>query len=181
MAVMLLVAGIFVSYAYFGMDYLRQSDALSALTAELADAAEELTQAPAHSRNDLDEQLAAAEATLSEARSEFPSEIDRTQAIDAILKLASDSGVKTLALVAQPWATVSIQGSDYRVIQLDLEIEGSFSQVVSFITELENEALKTLVINEVRVTTEEDISHGNNVTITAKLVLATYARAATTD
>ena len=87
--------------------------------------------------------------------------------------------VKAIPLVTQPWSIENVGEHDYYVLRLNIAVEGSFSQVVSFISKLENEEFKTLTAKDLTVTRVSEQSKGETVTertihVTASLALAIY-------
>lgn len=175
------IAALLMFYAYLGMGYLGQSREhrlLNDQITELIQALEEMAVPPP----DLEEQLAAAQESLAAEQNVFPGEVNSTQVINTILGLADDCEVTAIPLVAQPWSTESMGEYSCRVLRLDVDIEGSFSQLLGFIGELENGEFETLVIEDLSVARVSEQPEGEPssegiIPVNASLELALYAQA----
>lgn len=176
----LLIIILLVVYAYSGMGYMKQRKEREMLTSQISNVKQTLAQMPQPPR-DLEQRLAAAQARLAAEQSAFPSKMNSTQVINTILKLADVCEVKAIPLVTQPWSIENVGEHDYYVLRLNIAVEGSFSQVVSFISKLENEEFKTLTAKDLTVTRVSEQSKGETVTegtihVTASLALAIYTQ-----
>ena len=174
-----------VVYAYFGMDYMKQRKEHETLTSQITDVTQTLRQMP-QPPHDLEHRLAAAQASLAAEQSAFPSKMNSTEIADTILRLADDCGVKAIPLITQPWSIESIGEHGYHVLRLDIAVEGSFSQLVSFLSKLENGEFKTLIVDDLSVTRATEQPEGETVTegnipVTASLGLAIYAQSPTSE
>lgn len=181
----ILITTLLVVYYLFGMDYMKQLKEHEALTSQITDATQVLAQIP-ELPQDLEPRLAAAQASLAAVQGAFPSQMNSTEVIDTILKLADDTGVKAIPLVTQPWAIEKVGEHDYNVFRLNVAVEGSFSQLVSFVSKLENGELKTLIVENLSVTRvteepEEETVPEGTILITASLDLAIYTQPLTSD
>jgi hypothetical protein len=107
--------------------------------------------------------------------------MNSTEVINTILKLADACKVKAIPLTTQAWSIESAGEYGYYVFRLDIAVEGSFSQLVSFLSNLENGELKTLIVKDLSVTRvmeqsgEEAISK-ETTPVTASLSLAIYTQ-----
>ena len=169
LVIAILIITLLVVYYLFGMDYIKQRQEQEALTSQITDVAQALEQVP-EPPPDLEQRLAAAQASLATTRGAFPTKINSTQLINTILQLADDSGVKAIPLVTGPWSVVMVGEHDYHVLPLNVAVEGSFSQLVNFISKLENGEYKTLILEKVGVTRVQE------GTILASLDLAIYTQ-----
>jgi Tfp pilus assembly protein PilO len=158
-------------YGFIGMDYLKQHQEHQALSAQITTATRTLAQIPKPPQ-DLEQKLAAAEASLATAQTDLPKELNSTQIINAILKLASDCQVKAIPLSTKPWAKENT-GEGYYVFRLNMVVSGGFSQLTNFVTRLEKEEFTSLVIEDLSVTRAVNPSE---VSMTADLGLAIYAQ-----
>ena len=168
-----------------GMDYLNQLKEHETLTSQISEVSQTLAQLP-QPPQDLEQQLAAAEASLAVLASAFPSQISSNEVIDTILKLADDCEVKAVPLLTKPWSTEKVGEHDYHVFRLSLTVTGSFSQLISFTSKLENGEFKTLIIEKLSVTivsgqSEEESAAEETIPIMASLDLAIYAQSLSSD
>ena len=172
-----------VVYAYFGMGYMKEREEQAALTSQIADASYTLAQVPEPPR-DLEQRLAVAQVSLAAEQDAFPGQINSTQIVNTILKLANDCEVKAIPLVTKPWSMEDIGEHGYYVFRLNVAVEGSFSQLVSFVGKLENGEFETLVVEDLSVTKVEEQPEGETVPegsipVTASLDLAIYTQSLT--
>jgi len=180
----LLIIALVVVYCIFGMDYIKQRKRHEVLTYKITDVTQTLAQTP-KSLQDLEQRLAEAKASLAAEQNTFPGKQNSTQVINSILTLADDCQLKT-TLVAQPWLMENVSEHGYYVFRLNLAVEGSFSQLVSFVSKLENGEFKTLMVED--LTVKRVIGQGGEATlpeadpfVTASLDVAIYAQSVTAD
>ncbi len=189
--VSLLIGTVFillVSSYLLGTDYLKQLKGHEPLTSQISEVSQtlaQLTQLP-QPPQDLEQRLAEAEASLAALASAFPGKMSSNEVINTILKLADDCEVKAVPLLTQPWSTEKVGEHDYDVFRLNLTVAGSFSQLVSFTSKLENGEFKTLIIEKLSVTTlngqsEEESAAEEIIPIMASLDLAIYAQSLSSD
>jgi len=168
------IIALLVVYYFLGMGYREQRQGHEVLSAHIAEATRTLAQTP-RPPQDLEQRLAAARASLAAEQSAFPSQLNSTQVINAILKLADDCQVKAIPIATQPWSVGNI-GGGYHVFRLNISIRGSFSQLASFVSELENGEFETLVIENLSVTRAAGQTKGETIPVTARLDLAIYTQ-----
>lgn len=137
-------------YYFLGTDYLRQSQGHEALTVHINEVTRTLAQTPPPPQ-DLESRLAAAETSLAAAQSALPRDINSTRVINTILKLADTCQVRAIPLVTKPWTKENI-GQGYYVFRLNVAVKGTFSNLSSFVSQLENGELETLVVENLIVT-----------------------------
>ena len=182
----LLVIGLLVVYAYLGMDYMKQRKGHEMLTSQITNATQTLAEIPEPPQN-LEQRLADARASLATEQSAFPNnQMGSTEVVNTILKLANDCAVMAVPLVTQPWSTEDIGDHSYHVLRLNVAAKGSFSQLVSFVSKLENTEFKTLIVENVSVTrvseqSEEGIAPEGIIPVVASLDLAIYTQPLTFD
>ena len=173
-----------VAYGFLGIDYTKQRKEHEALAVSIADMTQELQQIPAPAQN-LEQRLAAAEASLATAQSAFPGKPNSTQLINRILKLADECQVKVIPLTTQQWSSEKV-GKGYLTFDLQMTVQGRFDQFVNFIDRLENGEFSTLVIEDLSVTRVINKAEGRVLpdttpSIKANLDVAIYARSAAVD
>jgi Tfp pilus assembly protein PilO len=178
--VTILVVSLVMVYAVLGMSYLGQLKEQRELTSQLAEVNQTLSEIP-QPPEDLEQQLAEAETLLAAEQSLFPSEINTTQLIDTILTLASIYGVKATPMITQPWSTETVGEHTYPVLQLTVDVEGSFNQVVNFAGQLENGDYDTLVMKNLNISRGTVETEEGTIPITGTLKLAIYTRSLSYD
>jgi len=161
------------------MDYMKQLKEHEALTSQITDATQALAQMP-RPPHDLEQRLATARASLAAEQKAFPGKMNSTQVINTILKLADECKVKAIPLMTQPWSVENAGKHRYWVFRLNVAVKGSFPQLASFISKLENGEFKTLIVEDLRVNLADEHSEGT-ISVTARLDLAIYARPLTSD
>ena len=181
----LLIIILLAVYYLFGTDYMKQRKQHEALTSQITDVSQTLAQIPKPPQ-DLEKRLAAAQASLDTAKSAFPNKMTSTQIINTILKLANDIEVKAIPLITQPWSMEKVGEHDYHVFRLNVAVQGSFSQLVSFLGKLENGELKTLIVEDLSITKlSEQSKQGSipegTIPISASLDLAIYTQSPASD
>ena len=171
--IILLIIILLGAYYLFGTDYMRQRREHEALSSRINDATLLLAQIPPLPQ-DLEQQLASAQANLIAEQSTFPTRMNSTRIINTILRLADECQVKAIPLVTQPWTQVDIGEHKYNVFRLNLAVTGDFIQLVSFISKLENGEFKTLIIDDLSVNRASEDNRGT--VIDASVDLAIYIR-----
>jgi hypothetical protein len=179
----LLIIILLVVYYILGMGYMKQQKEHEALTSQIADVTQTLREIP-EPPQDLEQRLATAQASLTAEQSAFPGKMNTTQVINSILELADDCEVKAIPLITQPWSTEKVGQHDYYVFRLNVAVEGSLSQLLTFGGKLENSEFETLVVERLevtRVTDQPEETVEGTVPVTASLDLAIYAWCSTPD
>ena len=157
-----------------GTGYLSQSRGNDTLTDNITQVSRALAQISPPAQG-LEAKLAQAEAGLAAAQSDFPKDLNSTRIINTILKLADACQVKAIPLVTQPWG----KEKDYEVFRLTLSASGSFPQVSSFVSRLENGELTSLIVKNLAVKAGAVSDEGARL-VTATLDLTIYAQLSTT-
>jgi len=116
----------------------------------------------------------------------FPTRLNSTEVISTILGQASGYGVNAIPLVTKSWETEIVGENNYDVLRLTIAAEGNFSQLVNFVTRLENGEYQTLVVEDLtveRVTplSEEETGSEGAILFIASFDLAIYAQSLTSD
>ena len=169
-------------YYFLGTDYAKQRQQNAELTSQITKITQTLAQMP-EPPQDMEQQLAATQASLTAEQSAFPGKMNSTNIVNIILKLADDHEVKAVPMVTQPWSIEVVGGHDYYVFRLNVAATANFSQLVSFVSKLENGELETLTIEDLSVTrqpAEESIPDGA-IPVTASLNLAVFAQVPAPD
>ena len=184
LSIILLMAVLLVVYYLWGMGYLKQRKAHEALLSQTAEAAQTLVQMPRP--DDLEQRLATARASLDTVKNSFPSRMNSTEIVNAVLKLADSVGVKAIPLVTKPWTTEDLSGHSYAVFRFNVAVTGTLTQLTSFLSQLENGEPKTLIVEDVSVTrvTETSGTEGapeGTIPVNASLDLAIYCQPPATE
>lgn len=180
MLITILVVTLLVVYYLLGTAYLKEKREQENLVAQIAAASRTLADIPP-APTDLGKKLSAARESLEAAESVFPGRLNSTAAINTILRLADDVGIKAVPLVTQPWSTESASGYAYSVFRLNMKVTGTFAQLSDFLGRLENGEMETLVIEYMtleRLTgpSGEFRTTGNTMPVNAWLDVAIFSR-----
>ena len=173
------IVALLAVYYFLGMDYLSKSQRNEALTAGINESTQTLARTPKPPQ-DLEQRLAEAEATLGAVQSTFPIDLNSTRAINDILRLADDCQVRAIPLVTKPWSMENT-GKGYHVFRLNVTVKGDFSQLVSFVSQLENGKLKTIVVENLNVTRLAGPNGDGTIPVIASLDLAIYSQFTTSE
>ena len=181
----LLIIVLLAVYYTLGMDYMKQRQEGKVLSSQIIETTRALAQIP-EPPDDLEARLAAAQASLNTARNLLPDRMNSNEIVNNILKLADDIGIKAIPLVTQPWTTEASGEHSYSVFRLNVAITGNFTQLVSFLSKLENGEMETLVVEDLRVTRVDEPSETESIPeettiINASLDLAIYTQSPTAD
>ena len=182
--IILLIIGAIVVHYFIGMDYMTQRRQQETLASEITDVTQELAQAPKPPA-DLEERLAAAEASFAAEQSGFPGELNSTHIVNTILELADLCEVKAIPIITQPWAVESF-GQGYEVFRLSVVVKGSLPKLINFLNKLENGELKTLMVKSMSLHRLDNQPLGDTVIeenrpIYANLEIAIYTQSLTSD
>jgi hypothetical protein len=93
--------------------------------------------------------LAALEKQMTQQGTAIPGSMDSTLVINSVLGLAQSCNVTVTPLQTTDW---SPKHQNYRVYTLALRVEGSYEQIATFISHLENDLYKNMVIASVEIT-----------------------------
>jgi len=177
--ILILVVVLLVVYSLVGTNYQKQRRQREVLMSQITGVTQTLAQVsppPA----DLEQRLISAQEELNAVKSSFPSYTNSTRIINAILKLADKVGVKAIPLTTQPWTIESVKDQDYSVFRLNLAVTGTFTQLSSFLSNLETGKPETLVIEYMSVNRLSGHSEGggaasDNIQVNAGLKIAIFA------
>jgi len=181
----LLIVVLLVVYYLLGTDYLKQLKQHESLPLQIAEATQNRAQIPARPA-DLEERVAAAQAELDTVGNTLPEKLNSTRIIDTILRLADDIGIKAIPLVTQPWTTKGSDNCTYSVFRLNVAATGTFTQLVTLLSQLENGELQTLVMENLSVSRVDEqegevATPEKTIRISANLDIAIYSQARTYD
>jgi len=166
-------------YCLLGISYLKQrveQKALTSQTIEVIQTIREIPKPPA----DLEQRLATAQTLLAAEQGLFPTEMDTTQVVNTILGLAEGCGVKPTPMATQPWSIEMVGEHRYPVLRLNVAVTGSFSQLVTFVSQLEEKGYATLVMENLSATWNTEPLEGTT-SVSGSLKLAIYTRSPSSD
>ncbi len=175
----ILIIALLVVYYVFGMDYINQRQEREALAFQIATVTQALAQISDPPQN-LEQRLEVARERLTAEQSMFPTQFNSTEVVSTIMELANSLGVNVIPLVTQSWLTEVVGENNYDVLRLTIAAEGNFSQLVNFVSRLENGEYQTLVVEDLIVDRVATVSEGT-VSYIASFDLAIYARSLTSD
>jgi Tfp pilus assembly protein PilO len=178
--VIVLVIGLLVVYYLLWTDYRDQRQNNTALASQIAGATQQLALIPP-ATTDIEQRQAAASAARDSLLNSYPAQLNSTQIVNAILKLALDTGVKAVPMSTQPWAMESVNETSYPVFRLQLNIKGTYTQLADFLYRLENGEPGTLAFGNLMIERTGKVPlQGNetidNIQVDANLDIAIYAR-----
>jgi hypothetical protein len=140
---------VLVAFVRWGSDFVqaRVVDSAKAekteLTTKINTAKESIAGIP-EPNGQLASELSRLEAELQAAGLAIPESIDSTQVIDSILALATSCNVTAVPLQTSDWAIIE---EHYLVYKLQIDVKGSFENITTFISHLENDLCETLIID----------------------------------
>jgi hypothetical protein len=175
----LLIVALVVVYYIFGSSYFKERRSNASLNQDIAAATQQLALLPLPPK-DIIQRQEAASAELKAELDKFPVEINTTKILNGILKLAQAAGVTAVPVITQEVSPVSVNGTDYPVFRLSLDVKGDYTQVAGFIHELETSQPSTMVIENLSMEPTGDSAanaDGADVTpVDVLLNIAIYAR-----
>jgi len=172
--VVLLAAALLAGYYYLGTGYLRQRQEQGRLAAGTVAVQQALATLPTRPV-DLAQRLQEARDAQEAAENSLPEQMDTTRTLNAILRLAKEGGVKAIPLLTQPWMTETINGYEYSVFRVELNVSGELTAVQAFLSRLESGEPATLAVEYLHFTRPEGLLESGLVE--AALRVAVYARA----
>jgi hypothetical protein len=162
------MGAILLSYAVLGATYARQERNKNDINVQLLQLRPALAQTRPNVA-EMEQRLDLAQARLAAEQASFPSELSSTELSDWVLQLAQETQLKALSLRAKPVSTEKMRGYTYKILRLEVEVRGSFSDLTDFIQKLEEGKFTTLVLAKASMT----VTPGD---VAARLNLALYAQ-----
>lgn len=139
------------------------------LEAAIKDAKKELAQAQSVNLEEMEQELAEIEGQLDEIEVNFPSNLDSTDVMEIVLGYADKHHVKILPIRMSPTGETVVQGKKYYLVSFDATIQGTFSNLLGFISELEDGEYETITIGDTRIS-------GKGSSWTANLSVNVYSQ-----
>ncbi len=154
-----------IVYALFGILLTGQLLQRSSLTTEIALVEQSLAEAEELREKrpeELRKEIIAAQATLTAALKEFPSEAESMREVNKLYQFASENQVEIVSLQAQP----APEGVEvYNVRQFRLQATGSIPGLMAFLSQVEEGTVKTLILTDVSIA-EAEGTHTLNANLT---------------
>ncbi len=177
-----LIIVLLVVYYIVGTDYLKLRSQNRDLALQITDTTGLLAQTQT-SAGDLETRLAASRAGLDAAKKAFPQNLNATQIINTILKIARETGVKAVPLVTQDWTGEQVNGFSYQVFRIHINVTADLERLSDFQERLETGEIETLVIEHLEVERVDNVPWGEGVAdqspdVTAGMDIAVYSRPA---
>ena len=173
-AAVILVA---IAYLFLGILIAQQFLERTGLNKEIALVEHSLAEAKELQKKrpgELREEIAAAQATLTAALKDFPSEAESMQEVNKIYQYASENQVEIVSLQAQPTPEGEEAYEAYNVKQFRLQATGSIPRLTAFLSQVEEGTVETLILTDVSIV-ESEGTH----TLSANLTLYTSPLAPT--
>jgi Tfp pilus assembly protein PilO len=179
LVITLLVVVLLAVYGFIGMDYLKQRSQRESYDSQIAEASAALMVIP-QTPADLEERLAAAQESLEEAKNVFMLDNTNTEIINRIIDTANQTGVTAIPLATQPWVQETVLDQTYSVFRIEIQVIGEYTQLIMFLHQLENEELKTLIIESLTIESTSGISllessERDALPLTVSIRIAVYA------
>jgi hypothetical protein len=146
--IILLVVALLAVYYILGSSYFNTRRSNASLNREVIAATQQLALIPLPPTG-LAQRQAAAAADLQTELNRFPAELNTTQILNGILKLAQAAGVNAVPVITQQISAVSANGTNYPAFRLSVDVKGAYAQVAGFIVDLETSQPSTLVIEDI--------------------------------
>jgi len=170
---------ILVIYVYFGVNYLSQRGAQQRLASQVSEITQTLAEIPRPAQ-DLEQRLETARTSLEAERGVLPEELNGIEAVSTILELAGECQVRAIPLATQPWSIRKIGQHSYHVLELKVTVDGSFPQILSFLSRLEKGEFNSLVIQNLNLekvrSSEEGTASDEAIPVVGSLNLAIFAQ-----
>jgi Tfp pilus assembly protein PilO len=176
--ILLVVVLLVVAYLVVS-DFLNQRNQKQTLEVQIAQATGTLALIPLPPA-DLEARLAAANESLDAVKDSFAIDVNDTRIVNRILEQAVTSGVKAIPLSTQAWTLESVANQNFSVFRIEIQVTGTYANLVGFLSQLEKGEPKTLVIEYLQVETTSgafmlDTAARNAQPITATIKIAVYA------
>lgn len=140
-----------IVFIYLGTDYLKQRGQQKALTARLSDASRALSLLP-QGEADLKARLAEAQRQQIAVREDlFPSDVDTTQVIAAVLRAADEEGVEVVPLATERWVERRVEETLFNVFRVRLSVSGELEDVLALAGRLEQTQFRSLAVENLSV------------------------------
>ncbi len=181
LAFIAVVVILLVVYGVLALDYMKQGPEQDRLLSEIGEIDQSLQALPERPPDRLEE-LAVLQASLAAEQETISSDINSSDVIEVILSLAQGTGVKAIPLVTAPWSEERVGEETYRVLRLNVGVEGTFAQVSAFIDRLENGEFSTLSVEQLSIDVageDGEVYSGGATPVVAELDLIVLAQSLT--
>ena len=126
--------------------------------------------------SDLEQRLADIEASLVSEQSDLPGQVNTTQVIDTLVDMVGASQVSMVSLATTPWSLVNIEGYNYLIFIINLDIGGELDNIGAFLRTLESDLPESVSVQHLTVTGDaEQVIESTLVTTSLEIII--YAQA----
>ncbi len=155
--VVLVVIGVVYSLFFksFAAQFLDKRE-LASQVASAEKALEEARRAAKEEPERLREQIATAQATLNDVAGAFLSDSQAAEALNRLYQYASESQVEIVNLQAQPTPKEEEKGA-YDVRKFRLQADGALPDLMDFLSQIKEAALKSFIITNMNITEGEKL------------------------
>lgn len=158
LAIGVIVAAVAGDIFFVGFSIVPQWQTRGELAAQLTAAQQQLLEAQAAQEQDpskLKEQLEAAQATLEEAGNVFFSESQAAEVLNGLYQYADESEVEIINLQNQPGPEQE-EKPIYDVKMFQLQVEGAVSNLITFVSRIEEASFESFAIANVNIAEGEE-------------------------
>jgi hypothetical protein len=171
--------GLLAICAYFLIGTISQHSEQEALRTQISDTNDMIALIP-EVPSDLQQRLADIETSLVSEQSKLSGQVNTTQVIDAVLDMASANQISVVFISTAPWALVNIEGYDYLIFTINLDIEGELDSLTAFLRTLESELPESVSVQHLVVAGDAEQVIESSL-VTASLEIEIYAQAPASD
>ena len=167
--------GLLIICVYFLIDTMSQQNEQKTLRTQITDAIEMIGLIP-EVPSDLEQRLADIEASLVSEQSDLPGQVNTTQVIDTLVDMVGASQVSMVSLATTPWSLVNIEGYNYLIFIINLDIGGELDNIGAFLRTLESDLPESVSVQHLTVTGDaEQVIESTLVTTSLEIII--YAQA----
>ncbi len=167
--------GLLIICVYFLIDTMSQQNERKTLRTQITDAIEMIALIP-EVPSDLEQRLADIEASLVSEKSNLPGQVNTTQVIDMLVDMTGASQVSVVSMATAPWSFINIEGYNYLIFTINLDIEGELDNIGAFLRTLESDLPESVSVQHLTVTGDaEQVIEPALVTTSLEIVI--YAQA----
>ena len=135
-----------VGTVVFGMLYVQQQDRQASLESQIATTQQALGE---YDFTTLDEERAAAEASLAAEQAYFPSEIDSAVALNSIIQLAQQHQIEIASITTTPEGDQNEGNHAYTPLSISLQATGIISKLEAFLEDLGSGSLQAAALEDI--------------------------------
>lgn len=138
-----------VGTVVFGVLYVQQQSRQASLKSQIATTQQALGE---YDSTALDEEKAAAEASLATEQAYFPSELDSATTLGSIFQLADQHQIAITSIAMIPEGNQNAGNHIYTPLSISLRATGTISKLEAFIEDLESGSLQAVALEDISLT-----------------------------